>query len=277
MFLGHAVEPRAMLVRFDIVEADQFAAQGCLKSWAEPREDALPKDLGDGPAEDFISRLAIEPAGGFVDEAEAERAVDDADECRRVVRDEPQFFLLFAQRRFGTRLLHGGPRALGDLSDQNIRRLDGPVWRLVNERPAHLLDPRYATWDAFLLDAVDRAIAALTQTGPLAARTWGEQNTADVTHPLASALPILGHWLNMPRQPLAGDIYAPRVASPRSGASERFVSSPGHDATAILHMPGGQSGHPLSAHYGDQQPSWVSGTPLPLRPGTAVHTLTLRP
>lgn len=158
-----------------------------------------------------------------------------------------------------------------------IRRLDGPVWRLVTERPAHLLDPRYATWDAFLLDAAAQATTLLAMNGPLTARTWGEQNTADVAHPLAASVPWLSRWLNMPRQPLAGDIYTPRVASPRSGATERFVSSPGHDATAILHMPGGQSGHPLSVHYGDQQQAWVEGTPLPLLPGASVHTLTLRP
>lgn len=158
-----------------------------------------------------------------------------------------------------------------------IRRLEGPLWRLVQERPAHLLDPAFATWDALLLAAADQATALLTASGPLAARTWGEQNTADIAHPLAAAVPSLARWLNMPRAPLAGDIYAPRVATPRTGASERFVSSPGHDATAILHMPGGQSGHPLSAHYGDQQHAWVAGTPLPLLPGASVHTLTLKP
>ena len=158
-----------------------------------------------------------------------------------------------------------------------IRRLEGPVWRLVSERPAHLLDRRYATWDAFLLNAADQAIGALATAGPLDARTWGEQNTADFAHPLAAAVPQLARWLNMPREPLAGDIYTPRVASPRSGASERFVASPGHEATAILHMPGGQSGHPLSPHYGDQQRAWVAGEPLPLLPGPALHTLTLVP
>jgi penicillin amidase len=90
-------------------------------------------------------------------------------------------------------------------------------------------------------------------------------------------VPLLGRWLNMPRDPLAGDIYTPRVASPRSGASERLVVSPGHEARAILHMPGGQSGHPLSPHYADQQPAWVQGEPLPLLPGSPVHTLTLTP
>ena len=158
-----------------------------------------------------------------------------------------------------------------------IRRLEGPLWRLVRERPAHLLDPAYPTWDAFLLAGLDRTLTTLTAAGPLAARTWGEQNAADISHPLAGAVPLLSRWLNMPRDPLPGDVYVPRVLAPRSGASERFVASPGHESTAILHMPGGQSGHPLSPHYGDQQAAWVAGAPLPLLPGPALHTLTLRP
>ncbi len=157
-----------------------------------------------------------------------------------------------------------------------IRRIEGPLWRLVHEQPAHLLDPAYPSWDAFLLAAIDRAVAIMTAGGqPLGARTWGEQNAADIAHPLTAAVPLLDRWLNMPRTPLPGDVYTPRVLTPRSGASERFVASPGHDATAILHMPGGQSGHPLSPHYSDQQAAWVAGEPLPLLPGATVHTLTL--
>ena len=38
-------------------------------------------------------------------------------------------------------------------------------------------------------------------------------------------------------------------------------------------MPGGQSGHPLSPHFGDQQRAWIDGTPLPLLPGEPVHYL----
>jgi penicillin amidase len=157
-----------------------------------------------------------------------------------------------------------------------LRRLEGPLWRLVNERPPHLLDPAFPTWDAFLLAALDRSLEPLAG-GTLAARTWGEANAADIAHPLAAAIPLLARWLNMPREPLAGDIYTPRVAAPRNGASERLVVSPGHEARAILHMPGGQSGHPLSPHYADQQAAWVRGEPLPLLPGAPVHTLTLTP
>lgn len=158
-----------------------------------------------------------------------------------------------------------------------VRRIEGPLWRLVHERPAHLLDPAYETWDAFLSAAAERTLRTLAAQGTLAARTWGEANTAEITHPLAAAVPMLGGWLNMPRDPLSGDVYTPRVTAPRSGASERFVASPGHEASAILHMPGGQSGHPLSPHYRDQQRHWVNGVPTALLPGAALHTLTLTP
>jgi penicillin G amidase len=159
-----------------------------------------------------------------------------------------------------------------------IRRVEGPLWRLVDERPAHLLDPSYPTWDAFLLAAIDRTLDQLTEDGrPLAGRTWGEANTADIAHPLAAAVPWLGKFLSMRREPLPGDTYVPRVLTPRTGASERFVVSPGREETGILHMPGGQSGHPLSPHFGDQQRAWVDGTPLPFLPGAPVHVLTLAP
>lgn len=159
-----------------------------------------------------------------------------------------------------------------------IRRIEGPLWRLVHERPPHLLDPAYATWDGFLLAAVDRTLEGLTSGGrALSDRTWGEANTAEIAHPLASAVPLFARWLTMPRDPLAGDVYTPRVLTPRTGASERLVVSPGHEDTGILHMPGGQSGHPLSVHFGDQQRAWLDGTPLPLLPGETVHTLTLAP
>ncbi|MBP1637060.1 MAG: Penicillin amidase, partial [Acidobacteria bacterium] len=38
-------------------------------------------------------------------------------------------------------------------------RIEGPLWRLVTERPLHLLSPRFPGWDEQLLSAVDAAIA----------------------------------------------------------------------------------------------------------------------
>ncbi len=166
----------------------------------------------------------------------------------------------------------------GAIDMTTIRRVEGPLWRLVNERPAHLLDPAFRTWDAFLLAAIDRTLAQLTADGrPLAERTWGETNAADIVHPLAAAVPWVSRYLSMPRAPLPGDTYVPRVLTPRSGASQRFVASPGHEGTGILHMPGGQSGHPFSPHFDDQQRAWVDGTPVPLLPGETLHILTFTP
>ena len=231
----------------------------------------------------FLRALTAEAARGSAVRAEARQLVASAWTGRasadsvayRLVRT----FRLTASRMAMAAITTGTQQpSTGAFDIGTIRRIEGPLWRLVDERPAHLLDPAYDTWDAFLLAAIDRAIEMMTAGGqPLSGRTWGEQNAADIAHPLTAAVPLLGRWLNMPRDPLPGDVYTPRVLTPRSGASERFVASPGHEATAILHMPGGQSGHPLSPHYGDQQRAWVAGEPLPLLPGAPVHTLTLTP
>ena len=157
-------------------------------------------------------------------------------------------------------------------------RGESPVWQLVTEKPAHLLDPRFKTWEDQILFAVDVAIAELTEAGPaLADRSWGEFNRAQLYHPLASGIPFFGRYLNMPGDPLPGDIYTPRAHSPRAGPSERMAVSPGQEKDGIMELPTGQSGHPLSPHYGDQYRAWLNGEPTPFLPGATVSTLTLTP
>ena len=157
-------------------------------------------------------------------------------------------------------------------------RWEGPVWALVTERPAHLLDPRFASWDALLLAALDETVVELTKDGrPLAERTWGERNTTLIRHPLARAVPQLGGFLDMPPLPLPGDNHMPRFQSPTAGASERFGVSPGREELGYFHMPGGQSGHPLSPHYADGHAAWANGEKTPFLPGPPVNVLTLVP
>lgn len=157
-------------------------------------------------------------------------------------------------------------------------RGEGPVWQLVTARPAHLLSPDYQSWDGWMLAAVDRAIRDLTVGGQrLADRTWGEANRGQIVHPLASAIPLFGRYLNMPGDPLPGDVYTPRAQAPRTGPSQRMVVSPGREHEGILHIPTGQSGHPLSPHYGDQYRAWLNGEASPFLPGPAVSSLMLTP
>jgi penicillin amidase len=158
------------------------------------------------------------------------------------------------------------------------RRFDGPLWRLVNERPAHLLDPQYASWDALILAAVDQEIAHLKTMGPnLADRTWGERNVLQAHHPMGLASPLLGRWLDVKTKPLPGDLDMPRVIGRDVAASERMVVSPGHEETGIFHMPIGESGHPMSPHYRDGHAAWVEGRPTPFLPGPPVDVLELVP
>jgi penicillin amidase len=157
-------------------------------------------------------------------------------------------------------------------------RWEGPVWALVTERPPHLLDPRFPSWDALLLAALDESVLELTRDGrPLAARTWGERNTTLIRHPLSRAVPWLGSFLDMPREPLPGDNHMPRFQSPTAGASERFAVSPGREEQGYFHMPCGQSGHPLSPHYADGHAAWARGEKTPFLPGPPVQVLTLVP
>jgi penicillin amidase len=83
--------------------------------------------------------------------------------------------------------------------------------------------------------------------------------------------------LCMPFEPLTGDSNMPRVTAPDFGASERMVVSPGHEADGIIHMPGGQSGNPLSPYWGAGHGDWVTGRATPFLPGPPEHTLQLVP
>ncbi len=153
------------------------------------------------------------------------------------------------------------------------RQWEGPVWKLVSEKPEHLVPRRHENWDAWINDIVARTVAEWDE--PLEARTWGATSMLDIRHPLSGAVPFLARWLDMPSRPLPGDSHMPRVQSPTHGASERLVVSPGREDEGLFHMPGGQSGHPLSPYYGAGHEDWEEGRPTPLLPGPTVYTLTL--
>lgn len=153
------------------------------------------------------------------------------------------------------------------------------VLDMIEKRPPHLLGQQYLGWDELLLAAVDDVVAEVKKEhGSIARAAWGEHNAAQIRHPLARLFPgPLGRWLAMPADPLPGGKDMPRVQSPDNGASERFAVSPGREAEGIFHMPGGQSGHPLSPYFRAGHEAWVKGEPTPFLPGPTAHTLTLTP
>lgn len=170
-------------------------------------------------------------------------------------------------------------RSHPDFSLPDLNRAENAVWILIEQRPAHLLPPIYSSWDD-LLDSCARRVAERMEKlpGGIAARSWGERNTARIRHPLSRVLPeFIGRWLDMPQDPLPGDNHMPRVQGPDFGASARFAVSPGDEEHGYFEMPGGQSGHPLSPYYGSGHADWVNGIPTPFLPGPPERTLHLEP
>jgi len=183
-----------------------------------------------------------------------------------------------------SRVFHGlmGPvrEAYGD--DVKLRlsnQFEAPLWSLITERPEHLLPGNYDSWHELMIEAARENIRYFEENfdGPLAERSWGERNTARIRHPLSRAIPFLAGFLDMPHEPLNGDVDLPKAQGPTFGASERFSVAPGDEANGLMHMPTGQSGHPLSEFYRHGHDDWVQGRPSPFLPGETQHRLTLHP
>ena len=155
-------------------------------------------------------------------------------------------------------------------------KIEQAVWRLLKEKPMHLLAPEYANHESLLLEAADAVPEALGSSWDT--KTWGEANTSSIRHPLLRGMPAwLSAWADMPSHPQAGDNDMPRVARPAFGASERFAVSPGHEKEGTFHMPGGQSENPRSPYFRAGHQAWAQGTPQPFLPGLTKHTLLLQP
>lgn len=155
---------------------------------------------------------------------------------------------------------------------------EGPLWRLVQERPLHLLAASYPSWNALLQEALTASERLPPDCSALPTCTWGRVNTVHIAHPLSNALPFLAQFLDMPAVIVAGGREdMPRIQGRDYGASERFSVAPGHETDGYFHMPGAQSGHPLSAFYRVGFSDWASATPSPFLPGQTTHTLLLIP
>jgi len=150
---------------------------------------------------------------------------------------------------------------------------------LLETQPSALLPEGVASFAALQQSAAQSLAEEWRAQGEdFSLRSWGERNSSRICQPLASALPrIFETWLCMPSAPLPGDSNMPRVQGPSFGASQRMVVSPGREVDGIFHMPGGQSGHPLSPFWGAGHAAWESGEISPFLPGAAQHRLRLIP
>ncbi|HZX79701.1 MAG TPA: penicillin acylase family protein [Lysobacter sp.] len=269
---GYVLAVRARIIRDDLMARPRFTER-----------DLLAVQLDDRSL--FLRRWAalLHAQAGKAATGSARRAIDLGPIEPRASADAVRYRLVRAWRqavldRIREGLLMPARVALGhEATLPELPQLEGVAWPLVTQRPAHLLNPRFDDWDALFEDAAREVRDGLAKRGPLRARSWGERNTAAICHPLAAALPLGKRLLCMPAEPLDGDTLTPRAMARDFGASQRMVVAPGHEADGIAHMPGGQSGHPLSPFWGAGHADWVHGRPTPFLPGPARHSLTLTP
>lgn len=270
---GYDLGARARQIRDALFAKDQFEPQDMLAIQFDDR--AL-----------FLARwqaLLLDVLGDADEFSEYRRLV--ADWIPRAVPDSVGYrlvrsFRLEVQQRVFDALMAPVREAYGDDVHLLIsNQFEAPLWALLTEQPEHMLPAGFDSWQDFLRAAVRVNIKHYEENfdGPLSRRTWGEFNTATIQHPLSRALPALSGWLDMPATPMNGDENLPKAQGPTFGASERFSVSPGDEDNSLMHMPGGQSGHPLSDYYRHGHSAWLEGHATPFLPGTAQHVLILRP
>jgi len=162
------------------------------------------------------------------------------------------------------------------------REMETPLRQVLTQRPAGMLSSRYHDdWRQMITDTVRQTRQELHRQYPdtdLRNLSWGLTHGMTLQHPFSRVAPFLGNVLDMPA--FASDGCASvcvRVMDNGHGASERLVLSPAHPDDAIFHMPGGQSGHPLSPHYRDQQLFWQNGIASPLQTSIKPYTLSVTP
>jgi penicillin amidase len=128
---------------------------------------------------------------------------------------------------------------------------------------------------ALAVRALREAVAELQATeGPdPAAWRWGRVHVARFEHPLLRFVPLLGAWTRL-EAPTGGDEETVgrggmRGAGPASwrhvhGAGLRLVADLADPDRTLAVIATGQSGHPLSAHWGDLLPAWRDGAVVAL-------------
>lgn len=159
------------------------------------------------------------------------------------------------------------------------RDLEPAIWLLIEQQPSSWLNPQFSDWDAQLSDSFNQVVSKLTAEfgSNLHAWQWGKVNELVIEHPFAKQIPQLSKFLNMPIAAGFGDSYMPAVQGRSFGASQRFIAQPGHLENAIMAIPGGQSGHPLSPFYRAGFDDYIAAKPTPLLPQILTHEIIITP
>jgi penicillin G amidase len=181
-----------------------------------------------------------------------------------------------------------------EMGEMALRAGGVPVggWNPSSEFLRFVLSPEGAHWcgpqgcEAMAAAALERAVTLLVaRFGPdPASWRWGEAHVARFEHPLLRFIPGIAPLIRL-SSATPGDPETVSRGGMRSdfahvhGAGLRLVADLGSPDGLYAIIGTGQSGHPASAHWGDQHPLWTEGRMLRLaaRAGNVAGRIELRP
>jgi penicillin amidase len=145
------------------------------------------------------------------------------------------------------------------------------------------LPPSYKDWDAFLTDAVRRAMKASNAPADVAKWAYGSWHVVDIEHPLSSFLPVISRIAGTDPRPLSGDTITVKQVGLAFGPSQRFTMDWNNIDGSTENIVLGESGNPYSPYFRDQWDDYYNGRTfaLPFTPAAVSantqHTLRLMP
>ncbi|KNC69024.1 penicillin acylase family protein [Pseudoalteromonas ardens] len=205
----------------------------------------------------------------------------------KATKESTGYLLVRAFRTQVARRVFGG--ILNDVHERNpdsnvfdyfslTSQWEGPLWQLVNEQPAHLLNTRYDSWQGLYADALSFLNNHFNNThGTIANAKWGDYNKVAISHPVAGALPLIGKFFNIPEYGADGDINMPLVQEQNFGASMRMGVTPGEEQSGFFHMPVGQASNPMSPYWLAGHKDWQEGVFSSFLPQETEYSLKLIP
>ncbi|MPY21163.1 penicillin acylase family protein [Shewanella psychropiezotolerans] len=270
---GYALGARSQQIRDRLFESEQFTEQDFYRLQLDNEAKFLT------PWHDYlINLLSLEP----VRFAKDIQFIRDWQAC--ACADSVGYTLV---RSFRAKLIDAGfaPIETG-LNEINVslspvkRYLEPAMWQLLEDEPDSWLPEQYSSWDQFAIqayvDSTQELLSKHSDEGALADLNWGKVNALKIQHPFSKQMPLLSALLDMPTVIGFGDSFMPAVQRSTFGASQRFIVQPGLESQAIMVIPGGQSGHPLSDYYRAGFDEYANHESTPLLPGVILHKIIIQ-
>ena len=191
---------------------------------------------------------------------------------------------LVTQTRYMLRTLLLEPK-LGQADAENYEWSESnfAVEEIVMNAIPDWLPPRYKDWDAFLADAVRRAMIDAKAPANVSKWNYGSWHVVDIEHPLSSFLPYISRMAGTGLLPLSGDTTTVKQVGRSFGPSQRFTMDWSNIDGSTEDIVLGESGNPYSPYFRDQWNDYYNGRTiaLPFTPAAVSantqHTLRLLP